>query len=317
MRGADHERAARAEVIDDRDAERAAFDRIGARADLVEQHERRALQVAIHRRDVRDVPRERAQARGNRLLVADVGEDRPEDRQRRPGSAGMCSPACAISASSPAVLSATVLPPVFGPVISSAVCGGSITMSTGTGLAGSSSTSLEYRAATVRISSGWRALMSTSRPSCAIAGAMPSMVCDKRALACSTSSSVATPVLRCRSSARSRKRVGQRQQDALDLFRLLLLERDDLVVDLNGAERLENKLAPLAELPWTMPGDAAPVLCLDEDHVAAVPLGDHLLLQVLPRVLAAQVRLERAAQPAPLLAQAIADACRAPGSRDP
>ena len=36
---------------------------------------------------------------------------------REPSAAGMRSPACAISASSPAVLSATVLPPVFGPVI--------------------------------------------------------------------------------------------------------------------------------------------------------------------------------------------------------
>ena len=34
-------RAALAEVIDDRHAERAAFDRIGAGADFVEQHERR------------------------------------------------------------------------------------------------------------------------------------------------------------------------------------------------------------------------------------------------------------------------------------
>ena len=36
----------------------------------------------------------------------------------------MCSPAWAISASSPAVLSATVLPPVFGPVMSSTRDGG-------------------------------------------------------------------------------------------------------------------------------------------------------------------------------------------------
>ena len=31
-------------------------------------------------------------------------------------TAGTCRPACAITANSPAVLSATVLPPVFGPV---------------------------------------------------------------------------------------------------------------------------------------------------------------------------------------------------------
>ena len=43
---------------------------------------------------------------------------------REPSAAGMRSPAWAISASSPAVLSATVLPPVFGPVTSSTVAGG-------------------------------------------------------------------------------------------------------------------------------------------------------------------------------------------------
>ena len=40
---------------------------------------------------------------------------------RDPSAAGIRRPACAISASRPAVLSATVLPPVFGPVTSSTV----------------------------------------------------------------------------------------------------------------------------------------------------------------------------------------------------
>ena len=38
-----------------------------------------------------------------------------------------------------------------------------------------------------------------------------------------------------------RNAVGQRQQDAPDLFRFLLLERDDVVVDFDGAERLEKQ----------------------------------------------------------------------------
>ena len=45
----------------------------------------------------------------------------------------MCSPACASSGSSPAVFSATVLPPVFGPVMTSTWTGGISRMSTGTG----------------------------------------------------------------------------------------------------------------------------------------------------------------------------------------
>ena len=55
-------------------------------------------------------------------------------------------------------------------------------------------------------------------------------------------------------------------------------------------------------------GDRGAVLGADDQHVAAVAVGDDLLLQVLRRVLAAQVGLERAAQPRALLAQPIADA---------
>ena len=69
-----------------------------------------------------------------------------------------------------------------------------------------------------------------------------------------------------------------------------------------------NRLAPLVDAPCTMPGIAAAVLGLDDEHVAAVALGDDLILQVLRGVLAAQVRLERAAQPRALLAQPLANA---------
>ena len=49
------------------------------------------------------------------------------------------------------------------------------------------------------------------------------------------------------------------------------------------------------------------MLALDHQHVPAVALGDDLILEILRRVLAAQIRLERAAQPRALLAQALAD----------
>ncbi len=52
---------------------------------------------------------------------------------RDPSATGIRSPACAINDSSPAVLSATVLPPVFGPVMSSTFAGGRSRMVTGTG----------------------------------------------------------------------------------------------------------------------------------------------------------------------------------------
>ena len=84
--------AATPEVIDDGDAERAAFNGIGARSHLVEQHERRRRQLAIHRGDVGNVRRESAQARFDRLLVADVGEQRPEYRQARSVRGGNAQP---------------------------------------------------------------------------------------------------------------------------------------------------------------------------------------------------------------------------------
>ena len=46
VRRGDHDRAARAEVLDDGDAQRAAFERIRPGAELVEQHERRAAQAS-------------------------------------------------------------------------------------------------------------------------------------------------------------------------------------------------------------------------------------------------------------------------------
>ena len=85
MRRRHDERAARLEKVDDRRAQRAAVGWIGAAADLVEENQGGRCEGPIHRRDVGHVRRERAQARGDRLLVADVGEDGPEDRHPRPG----------------------------------------------------------------------------------------------------------------------------------------------------------------------------------------------------------------------------------------
>ena len=67
------------------------------------------------------------------------------------------------------------------------------------------------------------------------------------------------------------------------------------------ADGSRNRLAPLAELPCTMPGHVAAMLGAHHQHVAAVALGDDLLLQILRRVLAAHELIERRAQPLPLL----------------
>src|SRR4051812_23583291 len=93
----------------------------------------------------------------------------------------------------------------------------------------------------------------------------------------------------------------------MNLFRFLLLERDNLVVDFNGGERLDEQGRAAGGTAVNDPRDAAPVFCFHEDHVAAVALRDHLLLQVLAGVLASQVGLEGATEPPPLLAETITD----------
>ena len=63
---------------------------------------------------------------------------------REPWSAGRCSPACAMSVSRPTVLRATVLPPVFGPVMTSMR---------------KRSPSSTVIGTTLPVSSGWRAFL--------------------------------------------------------------------------------------------------------------------------------------------------------------
>ena len=96
MRRRDDRRARAAEVLDDRDAEGAALGRVGAGADLVEEHERGPREVARHLDDRGEVRGEGRQVLRDRLLVADVGEDAAEDRQPAarapPGRAGRTGP---------------------------------------------------------------------------------------------------------------------------------------------------------------------------------------------------------------------------------
>ena len=290
----DQRRAAAAEVIDDRDAERAAFDRIGARADFVEQHQRRR-RPAPRSIDamLRDVRREGAQARLDRLLVADVGEQRPEHRQRairRP--AGMRSPACAIIAQQPGGLQRDGLAAGVRP-------GDEQDRRRRNHLDRHRHRVLEQRVPRrlqlERAVGRQRRLDAVDR------------LGEARAAPAARRARWPRRSVRCMSAARAAERVGQREQDAPDLLGLLLLERDDVVVDLDGAERLEKQARAARRRAVHDARDAAAVLGLHDEDVAAVPLGDDLILQVFRRLLAAQVRLERAAQPRPLLAQALAN----------
>ena len=100
--------------------------------------------------------------------------------------------------------------------------------------------------------------------------------------------------------------IGQLQQDAPDFLRFLLLERDDVVVDLDRAQRLEEQAGAARRRAVDDARDRRAVLRAHDEDEAAVAVGDDLILEVLRRVAVAQERLERAAQPRLLASQAVA-----------
>ena len=93
----------------------------------------------------------------------------------------------------------------------------------------------------------------------------------------------------------------------MDLLQLLLLERDDVVVDLDGAQRLEEQAGAAARAAVHDSRNGGAMFGANHEHVAAVAIRHDLLLQILRRVLAAEVRFQRSAQPRPLLPQALPD----------
>src|SRR5687767_10516515 len=99
------------------------------------------------------------------------------------------------------------------------------------------------------------------------------------------------------------ERIGEVPQNAVHLFALLLLERYDLVVDLDCAERFEIEARAAARTAVDDAGDRRAMLRLDDEHIASVAVADDLVLQIARRVLAAKVRFERRAQPRALLPQ--------------
>ena len=103
------------------------------------------------------------------------------------------------------------------------------------------------------------------------------------------------------------KCVGERQQNAADLLGFLFLQRHDVVVDVDRAQWFEEKACAARRRAVSDSRNAAPVFHLHHQHVAAVAFGDDELLKIFCRLLAAQVRFERAAQPRPLFTEPVAD----------
>ena len=81
----DHERASLEKMLDESGPECSTFSRVGAGSHFVENDEGRKLALALHGHDLGEVRRERRQVGGDRLVIADVGEDRTEHGKRAIG----------------------------------------------------------------------------------------------------------------------------------------------------------------------------------------------------------------------------------------
>ena len=178
---------------------------------------------------------EGAQAFLDRLVVADVGQHLLEERELGFRSRAREAPACAISASSPTVFRATVLPPVFGPLMSRVRHSSSSASETGT-------TGLRLPAQHV-FEQRMPRIFSTRRraPSGLKRGMTQSKSQAKPALAKSSSSSASRPAAAWMDSACSAQPRRHLAQDAVDLAQLLLGEAHQLVVQVDGLERLDEQ----------------------------------------------------------------------------
>ena len=165
----------------------------------------------------------------------------------------------------------------------------------------------ESRLPTPGISSGCRAPRNSNAPSSEIAGSMPPTRCENRARL--------DHVELGRDVDRALQIVGtpaesirELEEDPAHFLRLLLLERDDVVVDLDRVERFEIDARAARGCAVHDPRNRGAMFGADDDHVAAVAIGDDLVLQVFRRVAPAHVRLERRPQLRPLAPQPVADA---------
>ena len=194
---------------------------------------------------------------------------------REPGAAGMCRPACAISASSPSVFSATVLPPVFGPVMTSTLDGGASQhvdrhrfgrlLARRLALAplvavvagrGRGRQPVGDGADQQRVPGGVQfddALVRHRRLDAADELREPRLRLDDVELGGALEGALEV-------EGPAAERVGQREQDPADFRGFLLLERDDVVVDLDRAERLEIEAGPARGTAVDDAGDRRAVL---------------------------------------------------------
>jgi len=322
--GADDDGATRPEVIHQGHRQGASLGGVGARPELVEEHQCRQRQHPVHRHDVGDVPGEGAEVGVDRLLVADVGEHSPEHREPRPRGRGDVQASLRHQRQEAGRLQRDRLAAGVWPGddedgggrrqqdVHRHRLGGHLA-----GVAAKAALPL-LRLAVLALRAGQLLGDRPNQQGMAGRPQLETAVARDRRLDAAHQGreaglgldhvelgrGVQRPLQIERPAAEG---IGERQQDAPDLRRFLLLQRHDLVVDVHRAEGLEVEARAARRAAVNDPGDGRPVLGADDQHVAAVAVGDDLVLQVAGGVAPPEVRLERAAQAGPLAAQAVTD----------
>ena len=237
--------------------------------------------AVVHRHDVRDVRGERAEARRDRLLVADVGEHGPEHGNLRAArsrnqQAGLRHQRQQSRGLQRDGLAAGVRPgdDEHADRRNQHDVHGNRTVRMRVAGRGSRVRFVAGDGVEVTPDGGDQQRMTrATKLEAAIARDAPARrrrpEIENCARACSTSSSVAASTVRCRSLAAPAEGVGQRQQDAADFFGLLLLERDDVVVDFDGAQRLEKQARAAAGAAVDDSRNRRAVFRPDDEHIAS------------------------------------------------
>ena len=306
--GRDDVRASFAEVLDHRASQGPALRRIGAGADLVEQNQPREGQPAIHRHDVAQMSREGAQVGGDRLLVADVREDGSEDRDHGAGGGRDVQSGLRHEGEQPGRLQRDGLP-------------AGVRAGDDQGAVARSEDDVDGNRFGRSFRRRGRLQPARHRPHQQRMPGRPQL------------EGLVGRELRLHAADRGRERrarlhdveirrdregpaqVGrappegrrQPQQHAADLVLLVLLQGDDLVVDVDGAERLEEQAGAARRAPVHDARDGRAMLRSDDQHEPPVAIGDHPVLQVLGGLPVPQERFEIPAQPVALLVEAAAN----------
>ena len=235
VRGCERQRAPRAKFLEQRDSKRGTFFRRRAGAHFVDENQRALGGHLEHRFQIQHVRGKRREVRRDGLLVADIRQHMVENRQfgafGRHGNRGLRR-----KRGEPVVLSATVLPPVFGPLMTITVspppranvsgtalrpCGRSATSSTGLRAASRRNESPAVNSGTVQSKSRAKRARAKSESRCAISAAA----------AWSGPRSSADPLR-------------QLFQDARDFGDFFVAQLDQTVIEIDRFERLDENRLP-------------------------------------------------------------------------